>query len=634
MITIIRRQFKSSAYRSLLLIVVFAIVLGLISLPTLIRQSAAGGPWAIRVNKQEISYQSFMREVAEQRDRISAFRAQFGQFADMLLQSMGMSLDPKSLAFDVLVKEELINQFADQIGLYLHPDFIAQNIGDADFARKHLGDLVPPFLYDQSGVLNMRTLRMYLQRSGLSIKAFERRVERLLARQQIIELVGAMGYVPEFDLKQQYIVDKVGKKFSVLTFSFDQFLKQERAKGVSDEKLKAFFDKENRQLKRYWVPEKRSGIIWKFEPRNYGISISDEEIKSYYEDHKVKSYVDEPTRVSVRQMKQPAEGGVNLSEIRAELIADSSSEWAEEWEEIAPFARGDKERTFERTAFLLRKEGDISSVIETDEGKMVLQLIKRIPRTYKSLTQVRNDIKSTLTLKKFKNRFVSDMKDIVQQDSEEKALVTFIAKKGGKQEQIDAIPKDESKLAKQIFTLKKNHLTFYVDGQTGVAIKLTEIKERHLPPLESIRNVVEGDLLEERAMETMQKQLQEAKKAAANQSFDELSTTFDVSLEKTGWLKADSKDVKNLEKRGWPVNVMLKLEHGGAVLAHETTRDGFLIRLDDFEPFNEEQFVAVRTEIKDKLKGMRARLYLEGFVASLYRNATIETNESIIIAGE
>ena len=606
----------------------------MISLPALIRQSGAGGPWAIRVNKQEISYQSFMREVAEQRDRISAFRVQFGQFADMLLQSMGMSLDPKSLAFDVLVKEELINQFADQIGLYLHPDFITQNIGDADFARKHLGDLVPPFLYDQSGALNMRTLRMYLQRSGFSIRAFERRVERLLARQQIVELVGAMGYVPEFDLKQQYIADKAEKKFSVLTFSFDQFLKQERAKGVSEKTLKAFFDKENRQFKRYWVPEKRSGIIWKFEPRNYGILVSDEEIKSYYEDHKVKNYVDEPTRVSVRQMKQPAEAGANLSEIRAELIADSSSEWAKEWEEIAPFSRGDKERAFERAAFLLRKEGDISLVVETDEGKVILQLIKRIPRTYKLLAQVRSDIRNTLTLKKFKNRFVSDMKDIVQQDSEGKALVTFITKKGGNQEQIGAITKDESKLAKQIFTLKKNRLAFYVDGQTGIAIKLTEIEERHLPPLESIKNVVEGDLLEERAMETMQKQLQEAKKAASNQSFAELRMTFDVSLEKTGWLKADSKDVKNFEKRGWPVNVMLKLDHTGAVLAHETTGDGFLIRLDDLEPFDEEQFIAARTEIKDKLEGMRTRLYLEGFVASLYRNATIETNESIIIASE
>ncbi len=204
MITAIRKQFKTAGYRTMLWFITIAIVAGMILIPALLRKTVTGGPWAIRVNKQEISYQLFMQEVTEQRDRIAAFRAQYGQFADMFLQSMGVSLDPKALAFDVLVKEELLGQLAQDIGLYLHTDYIAKKINDVQFVQQHLANLIPPYLFD-NGVLNRQALRRYLQLRAVSMRAFEHKVEQVLARVQIMNIIQSAFYVPTFDVKQRYI---------------------------------------------------------------------------------------------------------------------------------------------------------------------------------------------------------------------------------------------------------------------------------------------------------------------------------------------------------------------------------------------------------------------------------------------
>ena len=634
MITAIRRQLKGSTYRLVLLFIVFAIVLSMVLLPTLIRRSGAGGPWAIRINNQEIAYQEFMREVSEQRDRLAAFRAQYGQFADLLLQSMGFSIDPKALAFDVLVKEELINQLADQIGLYLHADIITQNIYDQEFVRQHLADVVPPFVFDQSGNLNMQALSNYLKRRGFSVRAFERKVERILARQQIMEIVASTSYIPEFDMKQQFIADNLRKKFSILTFSFDEFLKKEREKDISNEVLKAFFEKQNKQFKRYWISEKRAGVVWKFDPQRYSITISDDAIKAYYDDYKVKKFIDEPTKVHVRIMreKELADEDLSLEMVHEKLIADPTF-MEQAWKELDPFVRGQQDHAIERAAFLLKKENDVSSVIETNDGRVIVKLIKRLSRKYKPLSLVQDEIKTVLLQKKFKEQFVQDMKDVVQENG--KALMSIIAKKGGKQEQIASMERDNSRLAQHLFKIKKKEFAFYVDNNTGIAVQLTEIEERHLPLLESIQDVVKGDLYEEHATNALQSTLKSARQEASRQSFDELQKKFGGSLESTNWLSGkETKSVEVLEKRGVPVTSMLELEKVDLVLAHETDHDAYLIHLDEIEPFDKEDFDSTLDEVKRKLYGMRTRLHMEGFVASLYRNATIETNESIIMPDE
>ncbi|MGB8366847.1 MAG: peptidylprolyl isomerase [Candidatus Babeliales bacterium] len=646
MITVIRKQLKISAHRFVLWVIIIAIAIGFIA-PTVLRRTTGAGPWAIKVNNEEIPHQEFIREVNEQQNRLAFFRAEYGQIADLLLQSMGISVEPKTLAFNQLVKEELLNQFAQKIGIYLHPIYIMQKMNDQQFVRQHLSHVIPPFLFDNMGMINEKAIGMFLKKQGLTSSMFERSVERALTNQFVMELVNAMSYVPQFDIKQQYIKDSANKKFSLLLFAFSDFLKKEKESKVTDKALTSFFEKQNKRFKRYWVPEKRGGIRWKFSPQSYGTVVTQEEVSTYYEDNKIKNFVGEPTKVEVRQIVIKDPEKVSLEVLQEELLKNPASfeEKAKEFSQdpesakngglIAPFARGQKENAFERAAFLLKKDGAISPIIKTNEGEVLLQRVKKIPQSYKPLAHVESDIKKILQEQKFQKEFTDDMKLIIEANDRETLLKDLVAKKGGKPDKIDLKAKDDTQLTQTLFRLKKDAIDFYMDDNVGIAVQLTSVQEQYLPNLETIKSVVIDDLYEEKATEALQKQVKKVKKLVKNKQFMSLAEEFALEKEETGWIKPKNAESKNmLKSRGLPVSQIMQLDSVGMIREEKVGNDKYLIRLDEIQTPTIELDSEQWEKAKNEVSSSRTNLYKEAFVASLFRPAKIKTNESVVLTNE
>ena len=59
-----------------------------------------------------------------------------------------------------------------------------------------------------------------------------------------------------------------------------------------------------------------------------------------------------------------------------------------------------------------------------------------------------------------------------------------------------------------------------------------------------------------------------------------------------------------------------------------------MIKVDTIEEYSQNDLLAAQKEVKSHAEPSRMKAQVESFVASLHRNATIETNESILIAGE
>jgi len=637
MIITIRNQFKQSTFRYIAIFIVIVMGLGMISIPSLLRNEGGPATWAIDVNREKISYQEFAQEIAEQSQFLAQIRAQYGQYADLLMQAMNWPTDPKALAFEVLVKTALMNQFVNSLGIQINPDYIAESVNNAQFAHQHLQRIVPAFLFDATGSLNFDNLKLFLQHKGLSMRDFERNVELSLAQMQAMQFIASSTYVPAFDIEQTFIAQKLGKNFSYLAFSLDTFLDIENKKGISDEDALDFYTKENSQRRRYWVPEKRDAIIWKFNAKGYGAPITDEQINQYYEDNKVTKYVLDPVKIHVQQIteKQLSQyPDLSLEMVKEEIENDPTSPWAKKWESVEPFSRGAKKGAFEKAAFLLQNPGDISSVIDTKNEKVIIQLVKRIPRTYKSLSSVRNEIKNILMEKQFKKSFVKDLKSIALQ-GDSKAIESLIAQKGGKKEISLGNIKDETVFAQELFGIKKGEYAFFVENEEGIAILLTNIADRHLPEFKSIKEVVKDDLYEERAYNAMMTMVQEAQVAAKDSSFDVIAKEYNASLHNTGVIKpGDSKKMQKLEEKGLPSRTMLNLDKEGAIIVHNRDRVSFLIKLDTIDQYSQNELFDAQNDIKMHLVPSRMKAQVESFVASLHRNATIETNESILIAGE
>ena len=174
-----------------------------------------------------------------------------------------------------------------------------------------------------------------------------------------------------------------------------------------------------------------------------------------------------------------------------------------------------------------------------------------------------------------------------------------------------------------------------MENETGFVVTLTDIEERHLPALDTIKEVVKGDLMEERAHDRMANRVKEAKDAAATLPLNEIQKQFGGVLSHTDMIQpTDNKKVQELDKKELPSRTMLSLDKVGSILINNGERTSALIKLDAIEQYNENMLLDVQNEVKDHLEATRAKFELEGFVASLHRNATIETNESILITNE
>jgi hypothetical protein len=143
------------------------------------------------------------------------------------------------------------------------------------------------------------------------------------------------------------------------------------------------------------------------------------------------------------------------------------------------------------------------------------------------------------------------------------------------------------------------------------------------------------DLHEEHAHDAMIDAVSKAKDAAKATSFEQLAKEYGAKLHHTGMIKPDdNKKIQELDKKDLPARAMLGLDKVGALMVGNGDRENLLIKLDAIEGYNQDDFAAELKDVKSLLTNNRTKMQVESVVASLHRNATIETNESTPLAGE
>jgi hypothetical protein len=450
-----------------------------------------------------------------------------------------------------------------------------------------------------------------------------------------MDILATAQYTPSFEIRQAYSAKNLGKSFSYITFSLDNFISEEKKKKVTTEDLQQFYNAQNTQFRRYWQPEKRAGLKYEFTANTYKIEISEQDIKDYYEKNKTKNYIADPLKVEVEYitLKKLDTKGLSHSDIQKDLATNPSSVWAKEWKKMTPFARGEHKGALDKEAFLLKNEGDVSPVFETNDGPMIIKLVKRIARTYQPIEKVRPSIKELLINKAFKRDFIKDVKRLL--DNPQTALELFISEKSGKAEQIAAFAKDETHLSQELFSLKKGEYSCYFDGEKGIIVKLTDIADRFLPDLDSIKDSVKLDYLHYNAQKTMRSTMKALGAAAAEKSFAQLVKEFGGAIHQTGVINpTDTKTIQEYDKKDFPIDEMMNLELVGSIINHESDKTSVIIRLDEVAALDENALLAAQDLIAKELNVRNTRVFIEAILASLRRTATISINGLLITLDE
>lgn len=661
-ITVIRQCFKGIGFKIIAWLTIISVIgiggVGVSQLQRARKGRYAGKDeeWVISVNDQKVGLREFSRVTELRSDLKEAymrqFRAQFGPYAEMMLRAYGLDIDPKVMALKGLFAEELLNQVAQEMNLNLQPDYIAYRLADPITFQNVLAAMVPIRVFDMQGNVDQQAMNRYLHYVGIDAEEFDLMIKDALQRELLMQCANTTSYVPHAEISERYLQDYAKKRFSMLTIAAEPFFKKEADTPISDDELNTFFGRES---KRYMVPEKRMVTVWTFEPSDYQFTISDKDIEEYYNQYRAAKFVEKPEQIQVRRIlfkvseNDDAQAIVEKANVLRQELVQNPDLFAQKAKELSDdkesavkegllpyFAKGTKDAHFEKAAFLLKEDNAIAEPIITADGVELIQRIARKPAEYKELSAVADTIRQDLTVHKFNELFMEDVHDIIdRQEISEEEFKAFVEKRKGAVNEAIVDENDQSRMARVAFSLDKQGMNCYIDNGKGIAVKLTDVNKRFLPPLEQLKENVMHDLHKDRAMRTFSRFMRDLACRSTIDPIEVVTKAADGNVMSIDWLDPkNTKQINELRKKNVPVSEIMRLEKVGNVYVQSDEHNGILVRLDEIESFNEQDFADKESELAKRLEDEEAHLFGQGFVASLYRNATIITNESIIDLGK
>ncbi len=649
MINVIRKQLKTTFLQSIVwfFVVVFCIFF---MLPDAINR-VQSPDWVAIVNNKKIEYPEFLRILNKYESNVRLIREQYGSYADMFIKMLGLGGDLKKAAFDEIVRNAALNDVAKQIPIYISEEYIQKIVNNPRLAQSAgIFELLPLGFFNQNG-LDQRALDLYLTRNHMNMRQFEDLIEQALARHMVVQLASLGAYTPSFMIDSAVRNELLLRNYAILTFSLDKIRAEESSKNLDDDQLKSFFDKKNRESKLYWVPEMRSAVIWKFNPENYGISIGDNAIEEYYEKNRINKYIEHPSKIQIRRILFKPNGNETKDQVlvRAKSVYDDLVKNPASFETVARqysddkesaskgglldfFTKGEKDQSLERKAFMLSKDGEISNLFESADGYEIIQRVNKKAAQYKPLANVKNEIKNILLNQTFSREFNRDIKKLLHSEGyNHDLLYRFAQEKKGQPTEIVA-PKDDTKIMQSLFRLKHaNDADYYTDENLGYIVFLKDIKHKHEPEFHAVKARVKDDFINERAQAVLAERLKEAAKSLRlSEKPEDVALRLGANLKKTGLISKNNEEIaRELQPENIPLSKMFQLESKGSVLT-DVQKDGYVFFVTDVAEADPQEQQKKKDEVSTMLNNQVMTLTMQGFVASLSRNAKIETNESLL----
>jgi parvulin-like peptidyl-prolyl isomerase len=655
MIIFLRKQLYRNRY---FLVFIVGLMIFLMAMPALFRsmfKSSNSGSYFAKVNGMEIGYRDFMRRAQANEEQM--------QFMQYQAQQMGVAQnpqmpDPRQLAFTSLIEDAIIDGVVRKLHIPFDEQYISTKIMDPYYVIQELYEFVPSYLVASGQPLTDELLSRVLRHKGVTIAEFEAFIEQNLARKLVKQIVANGAYVPNWFLRIAYTQEYAAKKFSLVTFPLSIAAGHVKKEAITPQELNQFFTEQNEKYGRYIVPEKRSGAVWEFSAEKYGISISEAQIREFYQQSvsAKKDLFKIPAQLKVRRILFKIDDNavdanvaqVNAESIRQELLK-SPERFAQKAKEVSQdeasvksggvigfFARGEKDAEFERAAFDLKKDGDISEVIRTKDGIEILQRVEKKAASYKTLASVSEAVKELLLAQQFKEKFARDMASLQEKaKTDPEAIGRFTAEKHAKKTNFENSSLDlRNSLLVRLFKMKSLGSSYSREGNQGFLVQLNRIQKTHTPEIAAVKEQVMNDLYHLKAMEFLVNQASQARVKLGTQSIDGVVKEYRGTLSSINWFKgSDTERVKKLTNEHLPVGKLLQMENVGSTLLFNGPDFVGIVRLDDVEKVDQVEFETKKSQLWKSLYRKQGVTVFAGFIASLSRNATLEVNEKAFETG-
>ena len=604
-----------------------------------------GSPILLKVFNRKL--QTIQRRIEETRH----LAQQYGFPVEFFMSLYGLD-NPHQRALDLCVQDYILERVQEQIGIVLDEKHVHEKIIKS----------LPPFVIRPDGSIDNKVYRGFLERMRMTIVEYEDMLEDEMKREVLLDIVGLASYVPEYVTDALAAAHMREKKFTVLKVPFSSLRARIEKQDVSQVDLEAYY-KGHKDA--YRIPEKRKAAYWRITSDYYRerVTIDDEAIERFYKKNK-DTLFRVPPQVKVRRLliakesdigEQKEQGGLQKAqELHAQLIKypDQFEHMVKEHSQDAKtaskggvidfFKKGTYDPIFERTALRLQKIDEISPVVTTKDGNEILQLIQRIPATAKPLVAVQDKIVQTLTVGEAMRAMKSDVHALLAQSrNDEHAIQAFAKQHHARKEETPWLTlKDSygqmftSKISKELFAKPGTIYGVMSEGDDSILYQLSATDPSTVPALESIEARVKKDYYDVQTKKEAKRVARTIKQAYFNEnkSLAESARQYDLKHETSDWKKEDDEVTALL-----PKDVLTKafnLTSSAQLCKARHGDDYYLVtlletrKLDEKLEEKEEQKIQLSRQERERAKN----LYSNGFIASLRRNVTLETNEDLLRA--
>lgn len=479
------------------------------------------------VGKEKISVNLYYQTL---RQRLEAMKREFKELDSRFIQQLNI---PQQV-LNQIVQQVLLNQLAEEMGIKATDDEIRKKIMN-----------YPVFQKDGKFV-GFSEYKKILEWNRIPLGEFEKSLSQEIILDKVIEVITAGVMVTEEEVWENYKKNNDTAKMEYAILELD---KVELDQEPSDTELEEYF---SRKRDDYKIPEKREAdyIFINIDDLKDEVELTDSDLEDYYENNTAR--FKEPEKVKVSRIYLPYEEqdreivlnqarvileqinkGKNFGELAEKHSKDEkaqvSGDWGlYEWRSLSAEEQDEISRL---------NHGEVSNVLELEEGVAILKVTEKEPETTQPFEAVKGRIADIIRDEKARELADSKIAQLERAAKKENSLDVAAQKLGYKIRNTGLLKENDpledidpsGSISMAMFDLQEKEISSPVYTYAGVGLaQLMRIEPPRPADFGEVKEQVRQDFEASKKKDIAINRMQRIKQELSRENLETLAEEYDL----------------------------------------------------------------------------------------------------------
>jgi len=481
------------------------------------------------VGKERISVDLFYSNL---RQRLETMKKEFKELDRKLIQQLGV---PQQV-LEQLIQQTLLLQVAQDLGLDASNDEILEKIKSY------------PVFQKEGKFIGFEEYKRILEWNRISLTEFEEGLRKEIILSKVVQLATAGIPVTHEEIWENYKKENESAKLEYVLIEKDKI---ELMSEPASSDIQRYFEEDK---EKYKIPERREGayIFFATEDLKTEIELTDSDLEKYYQDNR--SQFEEPEKVKasriyisfgdrekemasaeVENIRERIKKGESFNELAVKFSKDEKAQeggdWGYyDWRRLSPPEKEEIEKL---------PAGEISSVIELEDGVSLLQVTEKNPAIVQPFEEAKSRIKGILEEEKARSLAEERIVRVRKNAQREKSLDVAAQKIGLKIKDTGLLKEGDAlgdidpsgSLSRALFELKEKEITSPIYTYKGIGVaQLEKIETPRLANFDEVKDEVKEDVLKIKKKEKAHEKMKQTKSQLERKSMEEAAENMETKL--------------------------------------------------------------------------------------------------------